>query len=101
VTIEGRVSVDRRRILGRIDDGIYGQFLEQLGRAIYGGVFEPGSALADAAGYRTDVLDAARGLRPSVLRWPGGNFASGYHWRDGIGPREARPLRRDLAWNQL
>lgn len=101
MTIEGRVSVDRRRILGRIDDGIYGQFLEQLGRAIYGGVFEPGSALADAAGYRTDVLDAARGLRPSVLRWPGGNFASGYHWRDGIGPREARPLRRDLAWNQL
>ncbi len=96
-----RVSVDRRRVLGRIDDRVYGQFLEQLGRAIYGGVYEPGSPLSDAEGYRVDVLDAARGLAPTVLRWPGGNFASGYHWRDGIGPREQRPLRRDLAWNQL
>lgn len=101
MTAAARVGIDRRRRLGRIDDGIYGQFLEQLGRAVYGGVFEPGSPLADPDGYRLDVLDAARELGPTVLRWPGGNFASGYHWRDGIGPSDDRPLRRDLAWNQL
>lgn len=95
------VRVDTRRTRGRIDPKIYGQFLEQIGRAVYGGVFEPGSPLADEAGYRLDVLDACRQMAPSVLRWPGGNFASGYHWRDGIGPVDERPLRRDLAWNAL
>ena len=69
------VLVDPRRITGPIDQRVYGQFLENMGRAIYGGVFEPGSPLADADGYRTDVLGAARELAPTVLRWPGGNFA--------------------------
>ena len=95
------VLVDPRRTTGLIDDRVYGQFLENLGRAIYGGVFETGSPLADADGYRTDVLAAARELAPPVLRWPGGNFASGYHWRDGIGPVEDRPNRFDLAWSTL
>ena len=95
------VLVDTRRTTGVVDDRVYGQFLENMGRAIYGGVFEPGSPLADADGYRTDVLEAARQLAPPVLRWPGGNFASGYHWRDGIGPPEDRPARFDLAWSTL
>ena len=95
------VLVDARRTTGVVDDRVYGQFLENMGRAIYGGVFEPGSALADADGYRTDVLGAARELAPPVLRWPGGNFASGYHWRDGIGPPDDRPARFDLAWSTL
>ena len=95
------VLVDPRRTTGTIDDRVYGQFLENMGRAIYGGVYEPGSPLADAEGYRTDVLGAARELAPPVLRWPGGNFASGYHWRDGIGPADERPARFDLAWSTL
>ncbi len=101
MTYSADVRVDPRRVRGRIDDGIYGQFIEHIGRAIYNGVYEPGSPLADADGYRTDVLEAARALKPSVLRWPGGNFASGYHWRDGIGPVEERPRRRDLAWSNI
>ena len=95
------VLVDPQRTTGPIDDRVYGQFLENMGRAIYGGVFEPGSPLADADGFRTDVLAAALELAPPVLRWPGGNFASGYHWRDGIGPVEDRPTRLDLAWSTL
>jgi alpha-L-arabinofuranosidase len=91
-----KINPDRR--LGRVDRRIFGQFIEHLGRCIYGGVFDEGSALADERGFRTDVLDAARGLRVPVLRWPGGNFVSGYHWTDGIGPRDSRPRRIELAW---
>ena len=98
---QARVGVDTRRVLGAIDPAVYGQFIEHVGRAIYGGVFEPGSPLADGDGYRVDAIDACRELKPSVLRWPGGNFASGYHWRDGIGPVADRPARHDLAWDAL
>ncbi len=97
MTSTAEVLVDPSRKLGTIDDGIYGQFIEQMGRVIYGGLFDPTSPLADAEGFRTDVMDAVRGLRPSVLRI-GGNKSSGYHWRDGVGPRSSRPHRRDLAW---
>jgi alpha-N-arabinofuranosidase len=89
------LAVDRRRTLGRIDPWIYGQFLEQIGRAVYGGVLD------DAGQLRDDVVEACRQMGPTLLRWPGGNFASGYHWRDGIGPVAERPLRRDLAWAAL
>jgi alpha-N-arabinofuranosidase len=101
MTASARIAVDRHRVRGTIDPRIYGQFVEHVGRAIYGGVFEPGSPLSDAEGYRADVLELARELGPTVLRWPGGNFASGYHWRDGIGPVAHRPVRRDLAWGAL
>lgn len=99
--MKATVLVDRRREVGTIDRRIYGQLLEHVGRAVYGGVFEPGSPLADEAGFRTDVLDACRELAPSVIRWPGGNFASGYHWRDGVGQRSDRPTRHDLAWDAV
>src|SRR6267142_2032834 len=66
------------------------QFIEHLGRCIYGGIYDEGSPLADARGFRTDVLDAVRPLRIPILRWPGGNFVSGYHWLDGVGPRDKR-----------
>ena len=95
------VQIDPRRRHGTIDPKIYGQFLEHIGRAIYGGVFEPGSPLSDEHGFRLDVLDACRELAPTVLRWPGGNFASGYHWRDGVGPVDERPKRHDLAWDAI
>lgn len=93
-----RIKIDPDRKLGRVDRKIYGNFIEHLGRCIYGGVFEDGSPLSDQRGFRTDVLDAARRLRIPILRWPGGNFVSGYHWTDGIGPRDQRPRRIELAW---
>jgi len=95
------VKVDLDRRLGVIDRKVYGMFIEHLGRCIYGGIYEPGSPLADDRGFRRDVLEAARGLRPPILRWPGGNFASGYHWLDGVGPRERRPARPELAWRTV
>lgn len=94
-----RIQIDLDRIIGLIDRRIFGAFVEHLGRCIYGGIFEPGSALSDERGFRRDVLEAARALRPPILRWPGGNFVSGYHWTDGIGPIEQRPRRLDLAWH--
>ncbi len=92
------LKIDLERRLGTIDPNIYGNFIEHLGRCIYGGIYDEGSPLADADGNRTDVLEAARKLRVTQLRWPGGNFGSGYHWQDGIGPKDARPARYDLAW---
>lgn len=101
MAVQARIDIDTSRTRGRIDRKIYGQFVEHVGRAVYGGLFEPGSPLADHDGFRVDVLDAVRELAPSVLRWPGGNFASGYHWRDGIGARGSRPARHDLAWDAV
>jgi len=87
--------------VGSVDPRIFGGFLEHLGRAVYGGVYDPGSPLADEDGFRTDVIEALRRLRMTVMRYPGGNFASGYHWLDGVGPRESRPRVRELAWHSM
>ena len=84
-----RIGIDLARRIGTVDRRIFGQFIEHLGRCIYGGIFDEGSPLSDARGFRRDVLDAARPLRDPVLRWPGGNFVSGYHWLDGVGPEGA------------
>jgi alpha-N-arabinofuranosidase len=94
-----RIVVDPARPLGDLDRNVFGGFVEHLGRCIYGGLYDEGSPLSDARGFRTDVLDLLRELRMGVLRWPGGNFVSNYHWTDGIGPRDARPRRPELAWN--
>jgi alpha-N-arabinofuranosidase len=80
---------------------VFGGFLEHLGRAVYQGVYEPGSAHADHEGWRLDVLDALKRLDFTAMRYPGGNFVSGYHWMDGVGPRKDRPTVRDLAWSSL
>jgi len=95
------IAVDLDRTLGTVDRRILGGFVEHLGRCIYGGIFEPGSPLSDAYGFRTDVLNAARTLQMPLLRWPGGNFVSNYHWLDGIGPVEQRPRRIELAWHAV
>ena len=84
-----------------VDPRIFGGFLEHLGRAVYEGVYEPGSPHADDLGCRKDVLAALRRLRFTAMRYPGGNFVSGYHWQDAVGPRELRPTTRDLAWQSL
>jgi alpha-N-arabinofuranosidase len=93
-----RIGIDVARRIGTVDRRIYGNFIEHLGRCIYGGIFEEGSPLSDPRGFRRDVLEAARPLRVPVLRWPGGNFVSGYHWLDGVGPAADRPRRSELAW---
>ncbi|HVN52104.1 MAG TPA: alpha-L-arabinofuranosidase C-terminal domain-containing protein [Acidimicrobiales bacterium] len=84
-----------------VDERIFGGFLEHLGRAVYGGVLDPTSAHADAHGCRRDVLDALAALRMTAMRYPGGNFVSGYHWRDGIGPPGERPTVREPAWKSV
>ncbi|MGC4191501.1 MAG: alpha-L-arabinofuranosidase C-terminal domain-containing protein [Thermomicrobiales bacterium] len=100
MTLSARLKIDRERTIGRIDPRIYGGFIEHLGRCIYGGVYDEGSPLADEHGFRTDVMEAVAGLHMPILRWPGGNFVSGYHWTDGIGPKDERPRRIELAWRQ-
>src|SRR5918911_5606085 len=95
------IKIDSDRRLGQVDRRIFGNFIEHLGRCIYGGVFEEGSPLADARGFRRDVLDAARPLRIPIMRYPGGNFVSGYHWLDGVGPKDKRPTVLEKAWNSL
>ena len=84
-----------------VDPRIFGGFLEHMGRAVYEGVYDPGSAHAGGDGFRADVLAALRRLDMTVMRYPGGNFASGYHWLDGVGPRALRPTVRELAWQSI
>jgi alpha-N-arabinofuranosidase len=84
-----------------VDPRVFGGFLEHMGRAVYEGVYDPQSAHADADGFRKDVLDALKPMAYTAMRYPGGNFASGYHWMDGIGPKEKRPTVRELAWQSL
>lgn len=96
-----RIKIDLERTAGRIDRNIFGGFVEHLGRCIYRGVYDPGSSLSNAQGFRTDVLDALRRLHLSVIRYPGGNFVSGYRWLDGVGPLEDRPARLELAWGDV
>jgi alpha-L-arabinofuranosidase len=96
-----RVYLDSRRTLPSLDRNLFGSFLEHLGRAIYQGVYDPESKLADSNGFRKDVLDEVRKLGVPIIRYPGGNFVSGYHWLDGVGPKQDRPKILEKAWNQL
>jgi alpha-N-arabinofuranosidase len=84
--------------IGEIDPRIYGSFIEHLGRAVYGGIYEPGHPTADENGFRGDVLELVRELNVPVVRYPGGNFVSGFRWEDSIGLKGQRPRRLDLAW---
>ncbi len=95
------IKIDLDRHISPIHPHIFGGFAEHLGRCIYGGIYEPGSPLADEQGFRTDVLDTLRRLKMPIIRYPGGNFVSGYRWQDGIGPVEDRPSRIDMAWDTL
>lgn len=101
VPAAARIKIDIDRTIGDVDPLLFGNFAEHLGRMIYGGVYEEGNALSDKDGYRKDVLEAVKNLNVTILRWPGGNFASGYDWKDGIGPKDQRPVRPELAWNDL
>jgi alpha-N-arabinofuranosidase len=96
-----RVTYHRDFTIAPVDPRIFGGFLEHMGRAVYEGVYDPKSKHADKDGFRRDVLEALKTMRYTAMRYPGGNFASGYHWMDGIGPREKRETVRDLAWQSL
>jgi alpha-N-arabinofuranosidase len=96
-----RVYVDTRRTLAPLDRNLFGSFLEHLGRAIYEGIYDPGSKLSDATGLRKDVMDEVRQMGVPIIRYPGGNFVSGYNWLDGVGPKQDRPRVLDKAWNSI
>ena len=85
-------------VIGDTDPRLFGAFIEHLGRCVYGGIYEPGHKTADKQGFRRDVLELVRELAPTIMRYPGGNFVSGYNWEDGVGPVKDRPRRLDLAW---
>ena len=87
--------------IGEVDKRLYGSFLEHMGRAVYGGIFEPGHPLSDSEGFRKDVIELVKELKVPIVRYPGGNFVSGYNWEDGIGNLERRPIRADLAWKSI
>ena len=95
---KARIVLDKDYIISSIDPRIYGSFIEHLGRAVYGGIYEPGHPLADQQGFRRDVLEMVRKLNVPVVRYPGGNFVSGFNWEDSVGPADRRPKRLDLAW---
>ena len=84
--------------ISKVEDEVFGSFIEHLGRAVYSGIYEPGHPTADAHGCRQDVVKLIQELGISTVRYPGGNFVSGYNWRDGVGPKEQRPVRLDYAW---
>lgn len=101
MTLKAKISLNKASVISPIDERIYGSFIEHMGRAVYTGIYEPGHPAADVNGFRQDVVELIRPLGLPVIRYPGGNFVSGYRWEDGVGPKENRPVRPDLAWSAL
>jgi alpha-N-arabinofuranosidase len=99
--MKAKLTLDKNYKIGEVDDRLFGSFVEHLGRAVYGGIYEPDHPTADKEGFRQDVLDLVRELKVPVVRYPGGNFVSAYNWEDGVGPLDQRPKRLDLAWKSL
>jgi alpha-N-arabinofuranosidase len=98
---QATIVIDRSAVVAPINRRIFGSFVEHLGRCVYDGIYEPGHPTANADGFRLDVVDLVKELGSTTIRYPGGNFVSGYKWEDGVGPRSDRPVRRDLAWHSL
>ena len=98
---QATLTIDPASRVGDVDPRLYGSFVEHMGRCVYEGIFEPGHPSADQRGFRSDVADLVRELDVPLIRYPGGNFVSGYKWEDGIGPVQDRPTRLDLAWRSL
>ena len=98
---QATIAICKDFSVGQVDKRLFGSFIEHLGRAVYGGIYEPDHPLADEQGFRRDVLALVRELQVPLVRYPGGNFVSGYRWEDGVGPREQRPRRAELAWRTI
>ena len=99
--MKARIRLQKDCIISPIDPRVFGSFIEHLGRAVYTGIYEPGHPTADAFGFRGDVDELIRPLHVTQIRYPSGNFLSGYDWRDGIGPKDKRPVRPDMAWSAI
>ena len=99
--MKAKMTVNRTFAIDKVDPRIYGTFVEHLGRCVYTGIYEPGHKTANAQGFREDVKALVKELNTTFIRYPGGNFVSGYNWEDGIGPKESRPHRLDLAWKTI
>ena len=99
--MKAKITLHREFSAGKADRRLFGSFIEHLGRAVYNGIYEPGHPDSDDKGFRKDVIELVRELKVPVIRYPGGNFVSGYNWEDGIGPAEKRPVRQELAWKSL
>jgi alpha-N-arabinofuranosidase len=97
--MKAKVTIHKEFTIGQVDKRLYGSFIEHLGRAVYNGIYEPNHPRADENGFRTDVIALVKELKIPLVRYPGGNFVSGYHWEDGTGPVDKRPVRLDLAWS--
>lgn len=95
------IKIDFDRKIGAVDPNIYGAFVEPIRTVVYGSIYDPKSSFADENGFRKDFIQLIRELKIPVVRWPGGNYVSGYNWEDGIGPKDKRPARKDLAWDQI
>jgi alpha-N-arabinofuranosidase len=96
-----KICIDKDFTLAAIDDRIYGSFIEHLGRAVYEGIYQPDSPLSNEQGFREDVLALVRDLHVPIVRYPGGNFVSGFRWEDSVGPKDQRPVRPELAWSVI
>ena len=99
--MKAKITLHKDRVISQIDDRLYGSFIEHLGRAVYGGIYQPDQKTADDMGFRKDVLDLVKQLNVPIVRYPGGNFVSGYNWEDGTGPKEKRPRKLELAWSTI
>lgn len=99
--MKAKIKAQKDQIISKIDPRLYGSFIEHLGRAVYDGIYEPGHPNANEKGFRTDVIEAVNELNVPLVRYPGGNFVSGFNWEDSIGPKEDRPKRLDLAWKSV
>lgn len=98
---KAKMIIDKEFKISEIDKRIYGSFIEHLGRAVYGGIYEPGHYSADENGFRKDVIELVKELDVPIVRYPGGNFVSNFFWEDSVGPVEERPRRLELAWRSL
>jgi len=99
--MKANIELNKNKAISKIDPRLYGSFIEHLGRAVYGGIYEPGHETADENGFRGDVLELVKELGVPVVRYPGGNFVSGYNWEDGTGDKSKRPRRMELAWGAI
>ena len=99
--MKAKITLHREFSIGEVDKRLYGSFVEHLGRCVYNGIYEPGHPQADEKGFRKDVIKLVNELNVPIVRYPGGNFVSGYDWEDGVGPVDKRPVRQELAWRTL